>query len=120
MTQIKKNLNVGILAGGFSQERDVSLRSGKNVFESLTRLGYTCSLIDPKETAIQKKDMDIAFIALHGHFGEDGTIQTLLEKQGIPYTGSPPEASLKAMNKLISKQIMHEHGIPSPDFLGLL
>ena len=109
-----KQARIGILAGGISQERDVSLKSGQNVLESLTRQGYTASLIDPKTDPISKANFDVAFIALHGEFGEDGTIQSICDEANIPYTGSGILASHIAMNKLASKAIMKKYQIPTP------
>ncbi len=111
-----KSLNISVLAGGVSDEREVSQRSGKNVYESLRKMGYKAKLLDPKTDRIDKDTTDIAFIALHGTFGEDGTIQSHLDKLEIPYTGSTCIPSLLAMNKLTCKAIMSQHQIPTADF----
>ncbi len=113
-TETIKTSRIGVLAGGISEERDVSLRSGQNVLDSLLKQGYDAKLIDPKTDPISKANFDIAFIALHGEFGEDGTVQAICEEANIPYTGSGIVASQVAMNKLASKSIMKKHQIPTP------
>lgn len=113
---INKNTKIGVLYGGLSSEREVSLRSGKNCFDALQRLGYkNALLIDvQKDIGVQlsKEKIDIAFLALHGTYGEDGCIQGLLEIMDIPYTGSGVLASALAMNKYASKSIFKNHDIP--------
>lgn len=112
---------IGVLAGGISSEREVSLRSGKNVLESLKRQGFESFIIDPSDNDFIEwiRKIDIAFIALHGGYGEDGGIAGLLEVMGIPYTGSGVLASALAMNKVASKRIFREQGIPTPDYACL-
>lgn len=108
---------VGILAGGFSNEREISLRSGRAVCDALLRLGIEAILLDIRQDArdiIRDSNLDIAFIALHGRFGEDGTIQGILEEAGIPYTGSGPKASRLAIDKIGSKEIFIKNGILVP------
>src|SRR5687768_11778166 len=86
-----KNLKIGVLAGGVSSERKVSLRSGKAVLHALKRAGFAAALIDsrdPKKLGAALKKIHIVFIALHGQGGEDGTIQAVLERRKIPYIGS--------------------------------
>ncbi|MDI6780724.1 MAG: D-alanine--D-alanine ligase [bacterium] len=109
---------IGVLAGGISSEREVSLRSGKNVLDSLKRQGFEAFISDPADNDFieQIKVMDVAFIALHGGYGEDGGIQGLLEVMGIPHTGSGVLASALSMNKVASKRIFREQGIPTPDY----
>jgi D-alanine-D-alanine ligase len=107
---------VGVIAGGFSGEREVSLRSGKNVLAALLRKGYNARLIDPATTDLSQAQIDVAFLVLHGQFGEDGCIQAYLSHLGIPYTGSRAEASILGMNKLMTKTIMRAQGLPTPDF----
>lgn len=114
---ISKNTRIGVIAGGFSGEREVSLRSGKNVLRALHNKGYNAVLIDPAETAIATSGIAVAFLALHGQFGEDGCIQAYLSQRNIPYTGSGVQASILGMNKLMSKQIMDEHGLPTAAYL---
>jgi len=115
---------IGILSGGPSSEREISIRSGKAVYKALTTLGFNAVGIDIKSAAsakeeILRNDLDIAFIALHGRFGEDGTIQAMLEELDIPYTGSGPNASRLALNKILSRQIFEKHDIPVPRWLYL-
>ena len=114
-----KEQKVGVLAGGWSAERDVSLRTGRAVLEALTVLGYRAVMIDPdRQLPCQLLDagIDIAFIALHGQGGEDGMVQGLLEVMQIPYTGSGVLASSMAMNKIVTKQLLLYHEMPTPDF----
>jgi len=117
-----KKLRVAVLCGGKSRERDVSLRSGKRVYESLKKQGYNAVLIDAKEDLLQqlkKQKVEIAFIALHGRFGEDGTVQGLLELYDIPYTGSGVLASALGMHKVAAKRIFQARGIPTPNFFEI-
>lgn len=107
---------IGVLCGGLSSERDVSLRSGKNCYEALQRLGYTNVImldVDRKiARRLEEEGVEIAFLALHGKYGEDGCIQGLLEIQGIPYTGNRVMASALTMNKDYTKRILKEAGLP--------
>ena len=108
---------VGVLLGGRSSEREISLRSGNAVREALIRKGYRTVAMDPGEGLVEKlKDerIDVAFIALHGKWGEDGTIQGLLEMMGIPYTGSGVLGSASAMDKITMKLILAGMGIATP------
>ena len=104
--------------GGPSKERTISNSTGKACFKSLKSLGYEVIKIDPKNKNLnlKKYNADLAFNALHGQFGEDGTIQKLLEKQRIPYTHSGPRSSELAMNKLKSKRIFIKNNIDTPKF----
>lgn len=106
---------IGMLMGGLSSEREVSLRTGKACGEALSSLGYVVRSIDVQRDVaarlVQEK-IEVAFIALHGRFGEDGCIQGLLETMGIPYTGSGVLASAMGMNKVVSKHIFEERGLP--------
>lgn len=115
-SQIDKNAKIGVLCGGISNERDVSLRSGKNCYEALKRLGYeNAEMIDVDKSIARlllAKRIEIAYIALHGKYGEDGCIQGLLEVIGIPYTGSGVKASSIAMDKDFTKRILKTHGLP--------
>jgi len=117
--QQKKNAVVGVLMGGRSAEREVSLRTGAAILAALRRLGHRAIGIDagpdlPLQLA--RKKVDVAFIALHGRGGEDGTVQGLLECLGIPYTGSGVLASALAMDKKQSKWGFHAHKLSTPDF----
>lgn len=109
---------IGVLLGGKSREREVSIRSGKKVLDSLLRQGFQSQAIDPAENGFIEKlcGVDIAFIALHGRYGEDGCIQGLLELLNIPYTGSGILSSALAMNKVASKKIFDACGIPTPKY----
>jgi len=116
------NKKIGVLMGGISSEREVSLRSGSAVFNALKKLGYTAVAIDAASNIcemLKKEKIDIAFLVLHGGWGEDGSIQGLLEVMGIPYTGSDVISSAIAMNKASSKKIFLYHKIPVPPFIVL-
>jgi len=110
-----KDKTIGVLWGGLSREREISFRSGKNIAEALKRLGYRVVMVDPAET-MDFSTFDVGFIALHGFFGEDGCVQALLEKAGKPYTGSGVSASVLCMNKLSTKLMFQQHGIPTAAF----
>ena len=120
----RKVLNIAVLYGGISSEREVSLRSGAAVAEALKQGGYTnVRLFDLTAESVPdllKMPMDLAFLALHGKGGEDGCIQGLLELAGIPYTGSSVEASAVCMNKIRTKQVLAHAGLPTPSFVTLL
>jgi D-alanine-D-alanine ligase len=112
-------MKIGMLAGGVSAEREVSLKSGCAVFKALTDRGYDAVLIDAAGdlyAAITEQKVGIVFIALHGGHGENGAVQGYLEVMGIPYTGSGVLASALAMDKEASKKIFQYHGIPVPPF----
>jgi len=111
-----KPITVGVICGGFSGERAVSLRSGRNIADALRRKGYDVKEIDPAVDSLLDMGIDVAFIALHGPIGEDGTIQALLDHLQIPYTGSGVTASVIGMNKLISKWAFVHHQIPTAAF----
>ena len=113
---------VGVLYGGVSAERQVSLATGKAVGEALASIGYPVEMLDILEVPIGEltpERMDVAFIALHGTFGEDGGIQSVLEVQGVPYTGSGPRASRLAMDKVASKRCFAEAGVPTPPYVEI-
>lgn len=118
--EIKANLGcVGVLYGGVSSEREISLQTGAAVAQALSKAGIETVAIDLGSNAIdqiREAGIDRAFIALHGPGGEDGRIQALLEFMGIPFTGSGVEASSLAMDKLLSKQLWCGIGLPTPDF----
>lgn len=120
---IPREFRVGVLGGGVSSEREVSLVSAQNVFDALKRRNLNASLIDISDKEKEKikrmlesSKIDVAFIALHGEFGEDGQIQQILEEIGIPYAGSKPWSSYLAMNKILSKMVFQANNIPTPDF----
>jgi D-alanine-D-alanine ligase len=110
---------VAVLKGGRSLERQVSLKSGARVEDALERLGHTVIEIDVGSDLVARlsaEQPEIAFIALHGRDGEDGTVQELLDVMGIPYTGSGVSACIRAADKVLAKHAMRDHGIPTPDF----
>ena len=112
---------VAVLKGGRSLERQVSLRSGARVEDALERLGHEVLPIDVGVDLIaQLRDRapDAAFVALHGRGGEDGTVQELLEILGIPYTGSGILACSRANDKVLTKYLLLEAGIPTPEFFA--
>lgn len=114
-----KPRNVVVLMGGISPEREISLRSGNAVSKALKEAGYNVACIDVKDEKLEEldhMDIDVAFIALHGYFGEDGGVQQLLESKGIPYTGSGIYASRLAMDKLATKKCFIEAGLKTPDY----
>ncbi|MFC1497813.1 D-alanine--D-alanine ligase [Verrucomicrobiota bacterium] len=114
MKQFKK---VAVLMGGPSTEREISLRSGNAVADGLRNAGYDVIEINIKDREFDVPDgVEAAFIALHGEFGEDGEIQQILDKKGIPYTGSGSEASRIAFDKKLSKEIFIQKGIPTPEY----
>lgn len=113
----RQDLRIAVLAGGTSDEREISLASGKNVVHALTEAGYgSVELIDPAAPTFLEHmtgdGWDAAFIALHGIGGEDGRIQHVLEFLGIPYTASSPLASGIAMDKDLSKLLYRRAGLP--------
>lgn len=110
---------VAVLMGGKSAERPVSLNSGGMVLAALRASGIDAHAFDPAERgldALIAERFSRAFIALHGRFGEDGTLQGALEFLGLPYTGSGVLASALAMDKLRTKQLWHANGLPTPAF----
>lgn len=108
---------IGVLYGGWSSEREISLRSGECVIASLKRQGFKVKGIDVDKNFVRRlKGIDVVFNALHGRPGEDGTVQGILEFSGIPYTGSGIIGSAIGMDKIISKYIFTANGIPTPDF----
>ena len=118
--KILTNKKIGVLLGGASAERDVSLRSGTAVYNALKGLGYNAVPIDAGAdicSVLQKEAIEIAFLVLHGGWGEDGSIQGMLEVLGIPYTGSGVLASALAMDKEASKKAFLYHGVPVPPFV---
>ena len=115
-------MRIGVLMGGRSLERDVSLRSGRRVSNALVELGHEVLDLDVDEnlvTNLKEGGLDLVYIALHGKFGEDGTIQELLEILDIPYTGPGVFSSAIGFNKALSKEIFLREGIPTPPFFVL-
>jgi D-alanine-D-alanine ligase len=112
---------VAVLKGGRSLERQVSLRSGARVEDALERLGHDVVALDVGQDLIarlREASPDVAFIAMHGRDGEDGTVQELLEILDIPYTGSGVLACVRATDKVLAKHLMIEAGIPTPEFFA--
>ena len=143
-----KKLNIIVLGGGLSEEREVSVNSAKAIYDAIQRLGYKVSLIDPAtglsligsdgklinddsdktlpiagtfdiEKSLGQTESDLVYIGLHGGAGEDGTIQAMLDLAGIRYTGSGHLASTVAMNKAFTKHLMRLKNIPTPDWLQI-
>ena len=113
---------VAVLLGGKSAEREVSLKSGGMVLNALRSRGVDALAFDPAERGLDAligERFERAFIALHGRFGEDGTVQGVLEWLGIPYTGSGVLASALAMDKLRTKLLWHAEGLPTPPYAVL-
>jgi D-alanine-D-alanine ligase len=111
------NKRIGVLMGGRSSEREVSLRTGQAVYQSLARLGYDVASIDVSDRLpqdLKEQKISIAFLALHGPGGEDGTIQGFLETIGMPYTGSGVQASAVSMHKVVTKMLLAAQDIPVP------
>ena len=110
---------VAVLMGGRSAEREVSLMSGAGVLKALQSRGVDAHAFDPAErdlSELKKKGFKRCFIALHGRFGEDGTVQGALELQGIPYTGSGVMASSIAIDKVMTKRVWLAEGLPTPRY----
>ncbi len=108
-------LNLVVMLGGPSAEREVSLKSGASVAAALRSLGHFVTEIDPEDGSFALPDgADAVFLALHGRYGEDGTVQRELESLGTPYTGCGPEASATAFDKACTKALWEERGIPTP------
>ncbi len=116
-------LTVALLAGGISSEREVSLNSGEQVFDALDKSKYDIRRYDPQFDLAQlvqdAAEIDIALIILHGPFGEDGTVQGMLDLLNIPYQGSGVLGSALAMNKVVTKQLYEKAGLPVPPYVVL-
>lgn len=116
-----KKIRLALLSGGVSTEREVSLNSGNQVFETLDKEKYDIKRYDPKFDLVKlvtdAPDIDAALIILHGPFGEDGTVQGLLDLLNIPYQGAGVLGSAAAMNKLMAKRLYRQAGIPTPDYI---
>jgi D-alanine-D-alanine ligase len=110
---------VAVLAGGQSLERQVSLRSGARVRDALENLGHDVIAIDVGPDLVERlteSRPDVAFVALHGRDGEDGTVQEILELVGIPYTASGPSACMRCMDKVLAKHALRDAALATPDF----
>jgi len=112
------NVRITVLLGGFSAERDVSLKTGAAVASALRSLGHDVREVDPPDESWSlPAGTDVVFLALHGTYGEDGAVQQRLEELGVPYTGCGPEASRIAFDKVVTKQRCIDAGIPTARFL---
>jgi D-alanine-D-alanine ligase len=120
--KIKQMGKVGVLLGGRSAEREISLMSGSGVLAALKSRGVDAHAFDPAERSLADlaaEKFDRVFIALHGRYGEDGSLQGALEQLGIPYTGSGVMASSIAMDKIFTKKIWQHHRLPTPNYAVL-
>lgn len=111
---------VAVLSGGDSAEREVSLSSGAHVSQALRERGHIVIDIDPKFVDLNRYDwseIDVAFLALHGKFGEDGHVQGILELIGVPYTGSDAESSRIGISKSATKERLSQHGVPTAPYV---
>lgn len=117
-----KKIRLALLSGGVSSEREVSLNSGKQVLEALDKDKYDVTVYDPKtdlqQLVADAEKIDAALIILHGPFGEDGTVQGLLDLLDIPYQGAGVLGSAMAMNKLVAKRLYNGAKVPTPSYLS--
>lgn len=117
---MSRKLNITVMLGGPSAEREVSLRSGAAVAAALRSLGHAVSELDPRMPDwILPAQTDVVFLALHGTYGEDGTVQKQLDALGVPYTGCDAEASRIAFDKVLTKQSCLEAAIPTARFMAV-
>lgn len=115
-------MKIGVIMGGISSEREISLKSGEEICKNLNKSKYEVIpiILDSKEDIVDKvNDIDIAFLALHGQFGEDGTIQGILESLGVPYTGCGVLSSAMCMDKDITKRLIQGQGIKTAPWLNV-
>ena len=119
--ETRRVMDVTVLMGGPSSEREVSLLSGAAIVAGLKRRGHRVTPCDitPRDTSALDSPADVVFIALHGDFGESGEVQELCERRGLRYTGSGPRASRAAMDKAASKQAFKRAGLATPDWMIL-
>jgi D-alanine-D-alanine ligase len=118
----KTSLDITVLMGGPSTEREVSLVTGKAIADALERRGHRvrrCDISPQDASALDHKDIDVVFIALHGLFGESGHVQRLCEQRGLRYTGSGIEASRIAIDKVETKKVIHAAGLSTPNWAVL-
>ena len=119
---MKKKLKVAVLMGGLSLEREVSLRSGRRVVDALKDRGHEVIEVDADDSLVPRlieSSPDAVFVALHGKYGEDGSVQELLEMLDIPYTGPGAHASIVGIDKVLTKEILSREGIPTPKYYAL-
>ena len=113
------SLRIAVLAGGDSDEREISLKSGAAVEAALSKAGHRVLHLDPaivELSGIDWSQFDVAFIALHGRFGEDGQVQQLLDEANVRYTGSSAVASRMAFSKSAAKEKFLQSGVPTPPY----
>ena len=125
MTNLQKK-KIGILCGGWSSEREISLLSGNNVYQCLVNNNFDVHLLDLKENNenmldkfINKNSINLVFNLIHGSGGEDGIIQSYLDKLNVKYVGSDAASSIKSFDKIITKNIWNTHNLPTPKFILL-
>lgn len=119
VTKNLKSKRIAVVLGGHSKEREVSLRTGTAIFNSLSNAGYNVQRIDPKEEGLSRlssENFDVAFLALHGNGGEDGQIQGFLESVGLSYTGCDVLASAICFDKIRTKQVLKNYDVLTPAF----
>lgn len=117
-----KNKRIGVIYGGRSSERKISLLTGSAILKSLRQMGFNAVGIDADvniAAKLRSQKIDLAYIALHGRYGEDGTVQGMLEMMDIPYTGCGVASSALAMNKIYSKMVFESAGIPTPKWTAV-
>jgi D-alanine-D-alanine ligase len=117
-----QNKKIGVLCGGISSEREISLKSGKAVYDAIKKSGFKVVLIDVDKNIAQKlikEKIDVAYVTLHGPMGEDGTIQGMLEIMEIPYTGCGVFSSSASMDKIVSKKMFEYAKISTPKWLAV-
>lgn len=115
---MNRKLKITVMLGGSSAEREVSLRSGAAVAKALRSLGHDVNELDPRTAEWNLPPRtEVVFLALHGTYGEDGTVQTQLDRLGVPYTGCGAEASRTAFDKVLTKQRCLERGVPTAKFV---
>lgn len=117
-----KDREISVLMGGWSTEREISLKTGRAVVDSVKSMGLSVRSVDlsSPEQAIKLVDsLDLVFIALHGRGGEDGFIQAILEEKNIQFTGSNSKSCELSMNKSETKKIWRELSLPTPDFVEI-
>jgi D-alanine-D-alanine ligase len=117
-----KDKRIGVLMGGLGSEREISLKTGEAIAKALGDRGYDVTRVyvdRDLDRVLRQNPIDVAFIALHGPYGEDGCVQGMLELMGIPYTGSGVLASALAMDKLKSKELFRLYNVPTPPYYTL-
>ena len=120
MVHDSEPLNITVLMGGPSAEREVSLMSGRAIAAGLERKGHRvrrADILPHDPRALDREDIDVVFIALHGEYGESGDVQSLCEQRGLAYTGSGPMASKLALDKAATKQLAKQAGVSTPDWM---